>query len=211
MFRMRQWMFATLVAVVSGVGGAAHAAPAVEEAVSVAASVGSQGSDSVRVVDGDGSAIGPTASVTGILSAGPMALGGTAELAGLNGVAITTFGGLGGVRLPIGPRLRLLAVVEGGEQVFHGSSLVLMFGTVTPSETSLPYVGGRVGVTWLAADHLDLGVMAFARGNLGSATMTYREDNFLGGDPTITTKQLGGFSAGLALQIGFRFDTGRAL
>jgi hypothetical protein len=120
MFRMRQWMFATLVAVVSGVGGAAHAAPAVEEAVSVAASVGSQGSDSVRVVDGDGSAIGPTASVTGILSAGPMALGGTAELAGLNGVAITTFGGLGGVRLPIGPRLACSPSSRAASRSFTG-------------------------------------------------------------------------------------------
>ena len=207
MIRTRAWISLAALVLGAGLAWPAHAAPAVEQAVSVAASLGGQGTDSVRV-DGGSVGGGPTAGLTAILSAGPMAVGGTAEIAGVTGVAIDTLGGLGGVRWPVAPRLRLLAVVEGGVQTFHGTAFL---GSVTPSDSSLPYVGGRVGLTWLATEHLDVGVVAFARNNLGGATMTYRDDNFLGGDPSVTTKQLGGFSAGVAAQVGFRFDTGRAL
>jgi hypothetical protein len=82
---------------------------------------------------------------------------------------------------------------------------------VTPKELSLPYVGGRVGLTWLASEHLDLGVTAFAHGNTSGGTMTEQDTNFLGGDPTVTTKEVGGVSAGVTLSIGFRFDEGRSL
>lgn len=207
MIPTRKWIAVATLVMGTALAWRAHAAPSPEEALSVAASLGGQGTDSVRADDGIVRG-GPTAGLTAILSVGPMAVGGTAEIAGVTGMAIDTLGGLGGVRWPVAPRLRLLTVVEGGVQTFKGTSF---WGSVTPSEASLPYVGGRVGLTWLVTEHLDVGVMAFARGNLGGATMTSREGNFLGGDPTVTTTQLGGFSSGLTAQVGFRFETGRAL
>jgi hypothetical protein len=80
---------------------------------------------------------------------------------------------------------------------------------VTPSDLSLPYVGGRVGVTVLVMKHLDLGFMAFARRDIGEDTMVVYKEGWLGGDSTSTTYQVGGFAAGAALQIGIRFDTTR--
>ena len=80
---------------------------------------------------------------------------------------------------------------------------------MTPSDLSLPYVGGRVGVTVLVMKHLDLGFMAFARNDIGEDTMVVHKDGWLGGDPTQTAYQVGGFATGAALQIGIRFDTTR--
>ena len=37
----------------------------------------------------------------------------------------------------------------------------------------------------------------------------YQPGGFLGGEATTTTEKLGGFSGGVAFQIGFRFDTTR--
>jgi len=80
---------------------------------------------------------------------------------------------------------------------------------VTPSDLSLSYVGGRVGVTVLVMKHLDLGFMAFARNDIGEDTMVVHKDGLFGGDGTDTTYQVGGFATGAALQIGIRFDTTR--
>jgi len=149
------------------------------------------------------------AGLTGIVSFGPVALGATAELSStVNGIASRTVGGLAGARLALAPRLRLVVLGEAGVRTFSDASDFLFETTVTPYKSSLPYVGGRVGITWLALKHLDLGVIAFAKRNIGEATAIARQEGgFLGGGPTETTQQLGGFAVGIALQVGVRFDT----
>jgi hypothetical protein len=184
----------------------------VEKAISVAASLGSEINHSVREANGGASrGDGGMAGLTGVFSVGPVAFGATGELSSTrNGIANSTVGGLAGARLPISPRLRLLVLGEAGMRFFSDASDFLFTTTVTPSEASLPYVGGRVGITWLVLKHMDLGVMAFARTDIGEGRMVVHQDGgFLGGEPTDTPQQLGGFAGGVALQIGFRFDTTR--
>ena len=201
---------ASLFLAFTAASGTARAVVGVETALSVAASVGGERNDTVRDGNGtpsrgDGELIG----LTGLLSVGPVAFGATGELSSsTNGIAQHTFGGLAGARLPIGPRLRLLVLGELGMRTFSDAADFLWETTVTPAQTSLPHVGGRIGVTWLALSHLDVGVMAFARTNIGtSEVVLYQPGGFLGGEPTTTTQHLGGFSGGVALQIGFRLHT----
>lgn len=190
--------------------GTARAEEGVEKALSVAVSVGTELNDTVRtssgaVTVGDGTMMG----VTAILSGGPIALGVTGELSSsVDGIANRTAGGLAGVRLPISPRLRVLALGEAGWRKFSDAPDFIFEDTVTPSDLSLPYVGGRVGITVLVMKHLDLGFMAFARNDIGEGTMVVHKDAWLG-NATQTTYQVGGFATGAALQIGIRFDTTR--
>jgi hypothetical protein len=194
-----------------GLAGTARAEEGVEKAVSIAVSFGAEQNDTVRaasggVPGGDGTMTGLTAMASG----GPIALGLTGELSSsVDGIANRTVGGLAGVRLPISPRLRVLALGEAGWRRFSDAPNFIFEDTVTPSDLSLPYVGGRVGLTVLVMKHLDLGFMAFARKDIGEDTMVVYKEGWLGGDSTSTTYQVGGFAAGAALQIGIRFDTTR--
>jgi len=204
-------VFGAVVLVGGALAGTARAEEGVEKAVSVAVSFGAEQNDTVRaagggVPGGDGTMTGLTA----IASGGPIALGLTGELSSsVDGIANRTFGGLAGVRLPITPRLRVLALGEAGWRKFSDAPNFIFEDTVTPSDLSLPYVGGRVGITMLVMKHLDLGFMAFARQDLGEDTMVVHKDGWLGGDATDTAYRVGGFATGAALQIGIRFDTTR--
>jgi len=102
----------------------------------------------------------------------------------------------------------VLALGEAGRRTFSDGPDFLFEDTVTPSDLSLPYVGGRVGVTVLVMKHLDLGFMAFAGTDIGEGTMVVHKDAWLG-EATQTAYQVGGFATGAALQIGIRFDTTR--
>ena len=207
----RGLVFGAILLAGGGLAGTARAEEGVEKAVSVAVSYGTERNDTVRAANGavsggDGAMLG----LTGIVSLGPVALGVTGELApSVDGIANRTFGGLAGVRLPVGPRLRLLALGEAGVRTFSDAADFIFHDTVTPSELSLPYVGGRVGITWLVFKHVDLGVMAFARTDIGEDTMVVHKEGWLGGPATDTTHQVGGLAGGIALQFGFRFDTTR--
>jgi hypothetical protein len=207
----RRFMFGATFLAASALAGAARADDGVEKAVSIAAAIGSERNDTVRPAGG-GTA-GQNAAMlglTGIASVGPVAFGVTGELSSsVAGITNRTAGGLAGVRLPIGDHLRLLALGEAGMRMFSDADEIVFDATVTPRERSLPYVGGRAGVQWLALRHLDLGLMAFARTDIGEGTMTVQNPGFLGSETTSTTYQVGGFAGGLALQVGFRYDTKR--
>jgi hypothetical protein len=207
-----QMVFAAMLLACGGLAGTARAEEGVEKALSVAVSFGTGRNDTVRPTTGGSSGgDGDMVGVSGVFSVGPVALGVSGELwSSLNGIANRSVGGLAGVRLPVSPRLRLLVLGEAGVHTFSDAPDFLGETTVTPSEASLPYVGGRVGITLLALRHLDLGVIAFARTNMGEREVTvYQPGGFLGGQATTTTQQLGGFAGGVAFQIGFRFDTTR--
>ena len=49
----------------------------------------------------------------------------------------------------------------------------------------------------------------FVRKDINDATVTNTTGNFLGGDDTTTQYRLGGYSAGVALRLGVRFDQKR--
>jgi hypothetical protein len=90
--------------------------------LSVAVSFGTESNDTVRtaggaVAVGNGTLTGLTA----MGSAGPIALGVTGELSStVDDIASRTIGGLAGVRLPISPRLRVVALGEAGKGLFGG-------------------------------------------------------------------------------------------
>jgi len=206
----RGLLFGAALVVGSGLAGTARAEEGVEKAISITAAYGSEMNDTVRATSGgfyqsnDGAMIG----ITGIVSVGPVAAGASAELAPSgNGIGSKTVGGLAGVRLPVRPHLRLLLLGEAGIRNFYDAPESLGDDPVTPGELSLPYVGGRVGLSWLAFKHVDLGVMAFARTDIGEGTMVVQRSSLLGGPGTATTYDVGGFAAGVALQVGIRFDT----
>ena len=69
-------------------------------------------------------------------------------------------------------------------RTFSDASDFLFRGHRDAVRASLPYVGGRVGITWLVFKHLDLGVMAFARTDIGEATMVVHQDGGFGGEAT---------------------------
>ncbi len=197
-----------ILLICGAVVGEARAEEGVEKAASVAASLGTQRNDTVHRTDGfDDGQYGPVAGLTGILSVGPVALGASGELSTApDGIANRTLGGLVGVRLPVAERLRLLLLGEGGMRFFSNFGFL---DSATPSEVSLPYVGGRVGITWLLTQHFDLGATAFARTDIGEGTMMIRTEPLFGGNPTTETLHMGGVAGGVELQVGFHFDTTR--
>lgn len=210
--RGRGLVFAAALLVGSGLAATARAEEGVEKAVSVSVGYGSEMNDTVRVAGGgsnpggDGGLLG----FTGVLSMGPVAVGGSVELSSsVDGIGNRTKSGLVGVRLPVSPRLRLLVLGEAGMRTFFDNADFIFENTVSPSEISLPFVGGRVGLSWLVFKHMDLGVMAFARTDIGKETMVVTQEAFLG-PATSTAHEVGGFAAGIVLQVGFRFDTTRA-
>jgi hypothetical protein len=211
----RKWLgfgFALLVG--SAVAGTARAEDDVEKALSVSATLGGENSNSIREANGgaarkDGTVVGFMA----LLSAGPAALGLSADLSpSVDGIATRTLGALAGARLAAGARIRLLLLGEAGMRKFWDPSDLVFETHVTPGELSLPYVGARVGTTWLVSRHFDLGVMAFFRKDVGTGTMTSEQEPFLvlpHSMPTdsVRVHEVGGVAAGISLQVGFRFDT----
>ena len=84
----------------------------------------------------------------------------------------------------------------------------------TPSvdETTLGYVGARLGMTHtLTADgRFELGVWAFVRKDIGDAVVSNTSGSF-GGEETVTPYRLGGYSGGVSLRVGLRFDQKRSV
>ena len=56
----------------------------------------------------------------------------------------------------------------------------------------------------------ELGAWLFFRKDVGDATVTNTAGTFLGGDDTISQYRLGGYSAGVGLRVGLRFDQKRS-
>ncbi len=88
-----------------------------------------------------------------------------------------------------------------------------LLSTPSTKETWLGYVGARLGLseTFGSDGPFELGAWLFFRKDVGDATVSNTAGNFLGGgDDTVTQYRLGGYSAGVALRVGVRFDQKRA-
>jgi hypothetical protein len=139
-----------------------------------------------------------------------LALGGVVDgMPGIFGDGRVSAGALVGWQPRLGSqRYQLLG--EMGQERFSevGGNLL---GTPNTKETWLGYVGARLGMseTFGSDGPFELGAWLFVRKDINDATVTNTAGNFLGGDETTTEYRLGGYSAGVALRLGVRFDQKR--
>jgi hypothetical protein len=82
------------------------------------------------------------------------------------------------------------------------------FNTPSTHETWLDYVGARLGTSETLGrnGHFELGAWLFVRKDLGEAAVSNTSSGFLGGTTTTTDYVVGGYTAGAAFRVGFRFD-----
>src|SRR5262245_12649475 len=91
-----------------------------------------------------------------------------------------------------------------------GGTLV---GTPSTNETWLDYVGARLGMSesFGSDGPFELGAWLFVRKDLGEANVASTTGSFMPGSGDANTQYLlGGYSAGVALRIGLRFEQKRA-
>ena len=139
-----------------------------------------------------------------------LALGGVVDgMPGIFGDGRVSAGALVGWQPRLGShRYQLLG--EMGQERFSevGGNLL---STPNTKETWLGYVGARLGMseTFGSDGPFELGAWLFVRKDLNDATVTNTSGNLFGGDDTVTQYRLGGYSAGVALRFGVRFDQKR--
>jgi hypothetical protein len=156
----------------------------------------------------------PTRGMVGLatlLNWDELALGGVVDgMPGIFGDGRLSMGALAGWQPRVGAhRYQLLG--ELGQERFSdvGGNL---FSTPSATETWLGYVGARVGLseTFGSDGPFELGAWLFFRKDVGDALVTNTAGNFLGGgDDTVSQYRLGGYSAGVGLRVGVRFDQKR--
>lgn len=102
---------------------------------------------------------------------------------------------------------RFQVLGEIGEERFSDTGGNLL-STPSVDETTLGYVGARLGVTHTFGSDgpFEMGVWAFVRKDIGEAMVTNTSGNFLGGEDTTTQYRVGGYSGGVSLRVGLRFD-----
>ena len=139
-----------------------------------------------------------------------LALGGVVDgMPGIFGDGRVSAGALVGWQPRLGShRYQLLG--EMGQERFSevGGNLL---STPNTKETWLGYVGARLGMseTFGSDGPFELGAWLFVRKDINDATVTNTSGNLLGGDEATTQYRLGGYSAGVALRLGVRFDQKR--
>ena len=155
----------------------------------------------------------PTRGMVGLatlLNWDELALGGVVDgMPGIFGDGRLTMGALAGWQPRVGGhRYQLLG--ELGQERFSdvGGNL---FSTPSAKETWLGYVGARVGLSEAFGSDgpFELGAWLFFRKDVGDALVTNTAGTFLGGDDTVSQYRLGGYSAGVGLRVGLRFDQKR--
>jgi hypothetical protein len=184
-----------------------------DKGISLSAWAGGAMDRSVTNVSG-GAPLHPTAALVGITAVanvGELAVGAALDgFSGLFGEGRMAIAALGGWQ-PRDGRLRLQILGEVGAHRFSdvGGSL---FAEQMGGPTWLPYGGVRVGTAWTFGErgHVEVGTNLFARYDLGSSTVTTIDSGFLGSPSTRTDYNVGGFMAGLGIQVGVRFQTPRA-
>ena len=139
-----------------------------------------------------------------------LALGGVVDgMPGIFGDGRVSAGALVGWQPQLGSH-RYQVLGEMGHERFSevGGNLL---STPNTKETWLRYVGARLGMseTFGSEGPFELGAWVFVRKDLDDATVTNTTGNILGGDDTISQYRLGGYSAGVALRVGMRFDQKR--
>lgn len=152
--------------------------------------------------------------VATLLNWDELALGGVVDgMPGIFGDGRLTAGALVGWQPRVSThRYQLLGEI--GQERFSdvGGNL---FNTPSQHDTWLGYVGARAGVTETFGGDgpFELGAWFFVRKDVGDATVTNTSSSFpiFGGssEETTTTYHVGGYSAGVALRVGIRFDQKR--
>jgi hypothetical protein len=154
----------------------------------------------------------PSRSAVGVatlLNLDQLAFGAVVDgMPGIFGDGRVSMGGVFGWQ-PRSGRDRYQVLGEVGEERFSDTG-----GTFLSSpggETTLGYVGARLGVTHTfgVEGPFELGVWAFVRKDIGEAIVTNVNGN-LGGEETVTRYHLGGYSGGISLRVGLRFDQKRS-
>jgi hypothetical protein len=142
-----------------------------------------------------------------LLSYDTLALGAIVDgMPSIMGDGRVALGGLAGWQPRIGShRYQLLG--ELGAERFSDVGGTLL-SAPSARETWLDYAGVRVGVseTFGVEGPFELGAWLFVRKDLGQADVSSTSGNFLTGEETTTSYRLGGYSGGVALRVGVRFD-----
>jgi len=145
-----------------------------------------------------------------VLTFDTLALGAIVDgMPGIMGDGRVSLGGLAGWQPRIGShRYQLLG--ELGAERFSDVGGTLL-SSPSARETWLDYAGVRLGVTETFGGDgpFELGAWVFVRKDLGQADVGSTSGNFLTGEETTTSYRLGGYSGGVALRVGVRFDQKR--
>jgi len=205
---LRRRLFA--IATVLGVVAAARAVRADEPAdrgISLSVSAGGAYDGSVRAADtgrrvNDGAAF---VGATGVGNLERVAIGGAVDvMPGAPGNGRLSLSALLGYQQQIG-HTRFQLFGEAGRDRFSESGATLV-GREPGPEVWLPFAGVRLAAarTVPAYGLFELGAALFARYDLDRATVTHLSDLM---DQAPTRYRVGGFRAGLALQVGIRLES----
>jgi hypothetical protein len=145
--------------------------------------------------------------VATLVNVDEFALGGLVDgMPGLSGEGRLTVGGVAGWQPRVGSHRYQLLGEMGAERfsVVGGTNM----NTTSPDETWLQYVGARLGLaeTFTRDGHFELGAWLFVRKNLSETSVIGMQSNVGFGEGAPTTYVVGGYSAGVALRFGLRFD-----
>src|SRR5689334_16624704 len=134
-----------------------------------------------------------------LANVGDFAAGGVVDgFPGIFGDGRLTVGGMAGWQPEVGGR-RYQVLGELGAERFSDVGGTF-FGSPSVHETWLDYVGARLGTSesFGPGKHFELGAWLFVRKDLGEATVSNTNGNFLGGEDTTAQYHLGGYTAGAA-------------
>jgi hypothetical protein len=157
-------------------------------------------------VDGSRETVG----LATVLNFDTLALGGVVDgMPGILGNGRLAVGGIAGWQPRLGSHRYQLMGELGAERFGDvGGSLL---GTPGARDTWLDYVGARLGTSeTFGSGPFELGAWLFVRKDLGEANVSGPSGNLPGGPDSTTDYRLGGYTAGVALRLGVRFDQKRA-
>jgi hypothetical protein len=196
------------VVVLIGAAGSAAASERADRGISMTAWAGAALDRSVAAAE-TGQSIRDAAAVVGATTVGNI------EWLAMGGSVDATPRGLGNGRLSLSlllgyqaqiGRMRLQLLGEGGNHRFTdvgGTESARQLG----GDTWLPFAGVRLSAARTVPAHglLEVGFSLFARYDIGQKTVT-SVGGFVG-EETRTDYRVGGYMAGLALQVGLRLDS----
>jgi hypothetical protein len=145
-----------------------------------------------------------------VLNFDDLALGAVVDgMPGVMGDGRVSLGGLAGWQPRIGSH-RYQVLGELGAERFSDVGGTFL-STPSARETWLDYAGLRLGVseTFGWDGPFELGAWVFVRKDLGQADVSSTSGNFFTGEETTASYRLGGYSGGVALRVGVRFDQKR--
>src|SRR5215471_10437276 len=198
---------AAAVIAIAALSGVARAAEPAGRGISLSAWAGGALDRSVTVRDGQPVDLEALVAVlSGVGNIERVAIGGAVDTRPSRvGVGRLSVSAVLGYQQQIG-RDRFEVLGEAGGRRFSGVSGDPLARQVGP-DPWLPFVGIRMGSARTVPAHgfVELGTWLFARYDLGRATVTSVEGLGMGYAPT--TYDVGGFMAGLALQVGLRLES----